>query len=143
MVLTRNPAAADDLVQETALKALRACDSFSMGTNFYAWIHRIMYHQFVSELRSKRPHVDFDDLPEMGVRASQQDTIDIRELGEGMSRLPKDQLEAITMVVLQDRDYEEVSGTMGCAIGTLKSRVHRGRLALRAHMNGESVQLAA
>jgi RNA polymerase sigma-70 factor (ECF subfamily) len=143
LALTRNRAAADDLVQETAVRALKAAHTFNMETNFSAWVHRIMFNQFISGIRSKREFNDLDQVPEMAISATQQDSVDLRDLSREFDRLPDDQREALMMVVLQERDYDEVSESTGCPVGTLKSRVHRGRLTLRARMNGEPVRLAA
>jgi RNA polymerase sigma-70 factor (ECF subfamily) len=62
--LTRNGDRADDLVQQTAMKALAGRDSFRVGTNFAGWIFRIQRNEFISELRRNRPTVDFDSVPE-------------------------------------------------------------------------------
>jgi RNA polymerase sigma-70 factor, ECF subfamily len=137
MGLTRNSSAADDLVQDVAMKTLLASESFVPGTNFPAWVHRIMVNHFISSLRSRREYNDLDQMPEVGIPASQEDWTDLRELNVAFQRLPKDQQEALHLIGIQERSYEEASGATGCAIGTLKSRVHRARLQLRSEMFGE------
>jgi RNA polymerase sigma-70 factor, ECF subfamily len=138
LALTRNRTAAEDLVQEVAMKVLIACDSFIPGSNFPAWVHRIMVNQFISNVRRQREYCDLDQMPELGVRAAQEDLTDLREINVAFQRLPKDQREALRLIAIEELSYEEVSDTIGCAVGTLKSRVHRARLQLRSEMSGES-----
>jgi RNA polymerase sigma-70 factor (ECF subfamily) len=135
--LTRNWSTAEDLLQDTAMKALSASSSFEPGTNFKAWIHRIMVNQFISDLRSRREYSGLDQMPEVGVRGGQEDQSDLRELNIALKSLPRDQQEALQLIAVEERSYEEVADATGCPIGTLKSRVHRARLLLRSHMNGE------
>src|ERR1700681_211105 len=80
MALTRNHAAAEDLVQDVAIKALAASGSFVPGTNFSAWVHRIMTNHFISGVRSRREYSDLDQMPEVGVPAGQNDRAELREL---------------------------------------------------------------
>jgi RNA polymerase sigma-70 factor, ECF subfamily len=135
--LTRNSSAADDLVQDVAMKTLMASESFEPGTNFSAWVHRIMINHFISSVRKQRESNDLNQVPEVGMRASQEDRTGLRELNIAFQRLPKEQKEALHLIGVEERSYEEVSGATGCAIGTLKSRVHRARLQLRSEMFGE------
>ena len=132
MALTRNRTAAEDLVQEVAMKVLMACDSYAPGTNFSAWVHRIMVNQFISNVRRQREYNDLDQIPEVGMRGAQEDQTDLHELNLAFQRLPEDQQDALRLIAVEERSYEEVSDTIGCAIGTLKSRVHRARVQLRS-----------
>ncbi|HEY4172307.1 MAG TPA: sigma-70 family RNA polymerase sigma factor [Rhodopila sp.] len=143
LALTRNRAAADDLAQDVAAKVLVAQNYFIPGTNFSAWVHRIMINQFISNMRSKREFTDADSMPEVPVAAAHEDRTALRELGWALERLPHDQREALSMIVLQEQSYEEAAEQTGCAIGTLKSRVHRARLQLRTFMTGEPAKMAA
>jgi RNA polymerase sigma-70 factor, ECF subfamily len=143
LALTRNRAAADDLAQDVATKALVAQDAFVPGTNFSAWIHRIMINHFISGVRSRREFTDMDSVPEIAVQPAHEDRAALRELGWALERLPRDQREALFMIVLQEKSYESAAELTGCAIGTLKSRVHRARLQLRAFLTGEEVKQAA
>jgi RNA polymerase sigma-70 factor, ECF subfamily len=143
LALTRNRAAADDLAQDVATKALVAKDCFVPGTNFSAWIHRIMINHFISGVRSRREFTDMDTMPEVPIQPAHEDRTALRELGWALDRLPPDQREALFMIVLQERSYESASEMTGCAIGTLKSRVHRARLQLRAFLSGDEVRKAA
>jgi RNA polymerase sigma-70 factor, ECF subfamily len=136
LALTHNRSATDDLVQDAATKALIACDSFMPGTNFNAWVHRILVNYFITGLRSRRFLVDAE-IPEPSVAPTHVDCIALRELALAMDLLPHEQRTALFSVAVDERSYEEVAQETGCAIGTLKSRVHRARLQLRSHMDGE------
>lgn len=143
LALTRNRAAAEDLTQDVVTKALTAQDGFIPGTNFSAWIHRIMINHFISGVRNKREFAEMSTVPELPVQAAHEDRTALRELGWAVNKLPADQREALFMIVLQERSYEDASEVTGCAIGTLKSRVHRARLRLRSYLTGEPQQNAA
>src|ERR1700739_1135589 len=143
LALTRNRAAADDLIQDVAAKALAAQDCFIPGTNFSAWVHRIMINHFISSVRTRREFTDMENMPELPVPAAHEDRTALRELGWAVDRLPRDQREALSMIVLQEQSYEDAAEVTGCAIGTLKSRVHRARLQLRAYLSGEDAPKAA
>jgi RNA polymerase sigma-70 factor (ECF subfamily) len=143
LALTRNRAAAEDLLQDVATKALVAKDCFIPGTNFSAWVHRIMVNHFISSVRNRREFTDMDNMPELPVAAAHEDRAALRELGWALDRLPPDQREALSIIVLQERSYEDAAEATGCAIGTLKSRVHRARLHLRAFLSGDETKEAA
>ena len=78
MALTRNSSAADDLVQDVAMKALVARESFVPGSNFSAWVHRILFNHFISSVRRRREYNDLDQIPEVGMRAAQEDRAGLR-----------------------------------------------------------------
>src|SRR4029077_3142404 len=143
LALTRNRAAAEDLAQDVATTVLVAKDCFVPGTNFSAWVHRIMVNHFISGVRSRREYTDVDTVPEVPVPAAHEDRTALRELGWAFERLPRDQREAMQMIVLQEQSYEDAAQVTGCATGTLKSRVHRARLQLRAFLTGERAADAA
>lgn len=139
LALTRNRAAAEDLVQDAVANALAAQDSFTPGTNFAAWMHRILRNRFISTLRKQRETTDIEDLPSsaFAVSAAHEDRMVLKELSKALGRLPADQREALFMVVLQGMSYEEVAEATGCAVGTAKSRVFRARRQLQAWLAGE------
>lgn len=139
LALTRNRAAAEDLVQDAVANALAAQDSFTPGTNFAAWMHRILRNRFISTLRKQRETTDIEDLPSsvFAVSAAHEDRMILKELSRALTRLPNDQREALFMVVLQGLSYEEVSQATGCAVGTAKSRVFRARRQLQTWLMGE------
>ncbi len=142
LALTRNRASADDLVQDAVANALAAQNSFTPGTNFAAWMHRILRNRFISTLRKQRETTDIDDLPmsAIAVNAPHEDRMVLKELGQSLTRLPADQREALFMVVLQGLSYEEVAQATGCAVGTAKSRVFRARRQLQTWLMGEERQ---
>jgi RNA polymerase sigma-70 factor, ECF subfamily len=105
LALTRDRPAAEDLVQEVAMKVLMACDSYVPGTKFPAWVHRIMVNQFITNVRRQREYTDLDQVPELGIRAAQEDLTDLRELNLAFQRLPEDQQEALRLVAVEERSY--------------------------------------
>ena len=139
LALTRNRAAAEDLVQDAVANALAAKDSFTPGTNFAAWMHRILRNRFISTLRKQRETTDIEDLPmsAFAVSGAHEDRLVLKELSRALGKLPSDQREALFMVVLQGLSYEEVAQATGCAVGTAKSRVFRARRQLQAWLMGE------
>jgi RNA polymerase sigma-70 factor (ECF subfamily) len=141
--LTRNSAEADDLVQDVAAKTLAAYEAFTLGTNFSAWVHRIMINHFISGCRNRRQFTSVEEMPESPVTASHEDRLALLELSHVLPRLPRDQLAALSQIALQEKSYEEVAEQTGEAVGTLKSRVHRARGQLRSFLEGDPSHLAA
>jgi RNA polymerase sigma-70 factor, ECF subfamily len=107
--LTRNATAADDLVQDVALKTLVANETFIPGTNFSAWVHRIMVNHFISAARRARETGDIEQVPEMAVAASQQESTDLREVSRAFRRLPEDQKYAFRSIVIEEKSYQQTS----------------------------------
>jgi RNA polymerase sigma-70 factor, ECF subfamily len=144
LALTRNRAAAEDLVQDAVCNALSAQDSFIPGTNFAAWMHRILRNRFISNLRKRRDTTDIDDLPSSAFAcdAAHEDRLALKELSKAMARLPTDQREALVMVVIHGMSYETLAETTGCAVGTAKSRVFRARRQLESWLFGETAEEA-
>lgn len=139
LALTRNRSAAEDLVQDAVCNALSAHASFIPGTNFPAWMHRILRNRFISNLRKRRDITDIDDVPQsaFATEAAHEDRLALKELGRAMTRLPADQREALLMVVVHGMSYEALAEATGCAVGTAKSRVFRARRQLEAWLLGE------
>ncbi len=142
LALTRNRSAAEDLVQDAVCNALSAQDSFIPGTNFAAWMHRILRNRFISNLRKRRDTTDIDDVPAstFASEAPHEDRLALKELARAMTRLPSDQREALVMVVVHGMSYETLANTTGCAVGTAKSRVFRARRQLEAWLLGEGAE---
>ncbi len=136
LALTRHASAADDLVQDVATKVLTNRSSFDPGSNFSAWVHRIMVNHFLSGLRARREFVSVDEMPDVPVAAEQHAKLDLDRLNAEIARLPDHQRELLRQIVVEERSYEEVAKSSGCAIGTLKSRVHRVRSVLRTRLDG-------
>jgi RNA polymerase sigma-70 factor, ECF subfamily len=132
LAMTRNGTAADDLTQDVATKALAASNSFEPHTNFGAWLHRIMLNQFISGIRSRRNMVDLDEMPDLGIGPSHEDRIALKEMGDAVNRLPPALRSAFLMVAVNEGSYEDIAEQTGCPVGTLKTRVHRARMHLRA-----------
>ncbi|MBN9510075.1 MAG: sigma-70 family RNA polymerase sigma factor [Alphaproteobacteria bacterium] len=139
LALTRNRASAEDLVQDAVCNALAAQESFIPGTNFAAWMHRILRNRFISNLRKRRDTTDIEDVPAaaLATDAPHEDRLALKELSRAMARLPADQREALVMVVLNGLSYEALAEATGCAVGTAKSRVFRARRQLEAWLLGE------
>lgn len=140
LALTRNRTAAEDLVQDAVCNALSAQHSFIPGTNFPAWMHRILRNRFISNLRKRRDTTDIDDVPAhtFATPAPHEDRLALKELGKAMTKLPADQREALVMVVVHGMSYEALAAATGCAVGTAKSRVFRARRQLEAWLMGDT-----
>lgn len=139
MALTRNRADADDLLQATVLNALAAQSSFTIGTNFRAWMGRILRNRFVSNIRRRRETVDIDDAPAslLGRSGGQVERLEILELRRCLLRLPANQRLILLMISMQGLSYEEASAQTGVAVGTLKCRVFRARSQLATWLLGK------
>ena len=102
----------------------RESESFIPGTNFSAWVHRIMINHFISALRRARETMDIEQMPEIGHQYSAAGwRADLREVSRGFQRLPEDQKHALRSIAIEEKSYEQVAGESGVAVGTLKSRV--------------------
>lgn len=132
---------ADDLVQETLVRALTHIDSFQPGTNLQAWLFTILRNQFRSEYRKRRREVeDVDGRYSENVKTppEQQSRLEFQELREALTQLPADQREALILVGASGFSYEEAAQICDCAVGTIKSRVHRARIRLASILSIES-----
>lgn len=124
---------ADDLVQETLVKAWGNIDSYTPGTNLRAWLFTILRNGFYSHLRKRRREVEDVDgaySASLSMEASQSDHIRMREFRAALAQLPADQREALILVGAAGHSYEETAEICGCAVGTIKSRVNRARRRL-------------
>ena len=131
--LVYDQARADDLVQETILKAWSNLDSFKVGTNMRAWLFTILRNTFYSELRKHRREVEDIEgryAAQVPDKPTQQGILDLRDFNEAFATLPPDQREALTLVGASGFSYEEAAAVCGCAVGTVKSRVNRARARL-------------
>nr|WP_087575369.1 sigma-70 family RNA polymerase sigma factor [Sphingomonas sp. CDS-1] len=130
---------ADDLVQETMLKAWAARSRFWADTNFRAWTFTILRNHYFSQMRRRRFTGDWDELVAdrlLAAPAAQHMCVELRDLTRALAQLPESQREALILVGAGGFSYDEAADIMGTAIGTIKSRVARGRDALEALMNG-------
>ncbi len=125
---------ADDLVQETMLRALANINSFQPGTNMSAWLFTILRNLFRSEYRKRRREVEDADgsyAETLKSQPEQSSRVEFEEFRAALGKLPPDQREALILVGASGFSYEEAAEICGCAVGTIKSRVNRarGRLA--------------
>jgi RNA polymerase sigma-70 factor (ECF subfamily) len=124
---------ADDLVQETLLRALANIDSFQPGTNMSAWLFTILRNLFRSEYRKRRREVEDADgsyAETLKTQPEQTSRVEFEEFRVALSKLPDDQREALILVGASGFSYEEAAEICGCAVGTIKSRVNRARTRL-------------
>jgi RNA polymerase sigma-70 factor (ECF subfamily) len=140
--LSGNVDRADDLVQETLLRALVNIESFEPGTNLPAWLFTILRNLFRSEYRKRRREVEDGDgtyAESLKSQPEQEARVEFREFRAALAKLPSDQREALILVGASGFSYEEAAGICGCAVGTIKSRVNRARTRLAELMSIESL----
>jgi RNA polymerase sigma-70 factor (ECF subfamily) len=127
---------ADDLVQETLLKAWSHLDSYQEGTNLRAWLFTILRNSFFSEMRKRRREVEDaggKKAESLSVAPAQQGHVDMQDLRKALDLLPPHQREAVVLVGAAGMSYEEAAEIAKCAVGTMKSRVNRARVKLGEH----------
>lgn len=124
---------ADDLVQETLVRALANIDSFRQGTNLTAWLFTILRNHFRSEYRKRRREVEDIDgrhTESLKTHPEQIGHVELAEFRAALAKLPADQREVVILVGASGFSYEEAAEICGCAVGTIKSRLSRGRAQL-------------
>jgi RNA polymerase sigma-70 factor, ECF subfamily len=144
LYLTRNRDEADDLLQETYLRAYRFWHQFTPGTNCKAWLMTILHNNFKNRYRDRyreQQAVEFDEAlhepAEAGDAApNDPETLVLSQILDGevegaLKRLPLEFLEAVVVVDVQELTYEEAAAVFGCPIGTIRSRLSRGRRMLQ------------
>jgi len=151
--MTRNPADAEDLVQETYLRAYRGFGSFEQGTNLKAWLYRILTNTFINRYRAAKRRPDESDLEEVedfylyrrlggleGARASRSaedellDVLTEDEVREAVESLPENFRLAVLLADVEGFAYKEIAEILDIPIGTVMSRLHRGRRALQKRL---------
>ncbi|MEH3106002.1 MAG: sigma-70 family RNA polymerase sigma factor [Sphingomonas fennica] len=140
--LSGNRDLTDDLVQETLLKAWAARQRFQAGTNMRAWTFIILRNLFLSQMRRARFKGEWDELTAskiLAAPASQDRHVELGDLQRALLHLPQPQREALILVGAGGFAYEEAAEICGCAVGTIKSRVARGRVALETLMTDNSL----
>jgi RNA polymerase sigma-70 factor (ECF subfamily) len=133
--LSGNGDRADDLVQETLLRALANIDSFQPGSNLPAWLFTILRNLFRSEYRKRRREVEDADgryAETLKSHPEQTGRVEFEEFRTALAKLPSDQREALILVGASGFSYEDAAAICGCAVGTIKSRVNRARSKLSA-----------
>ncbi|MGB3500721.1 MAG: sigma-70 family RNA polymerase sigma factor [Mesorhizobium sp.] len=132
--LTHSSDRADDLVQETLVKAWDKQRSFEPGTNLKAWLFTILRNEFYSQMRKRGREIQDSDgimTAKLAVHPSQPGKLDLEDFRGALGQLPEDQREAIILIGASGFSYEEAAEICGCAIGTIKSRVSRARTRLQ------------
>ena len=136
--LSGNRDVADDLVQDTMLKAWGARARFAAGTNMRAWTFIILRNSFLSQRRRARFTTEWDDVVAdriLSIPAGQGDQLHLADVQRALMQLPDSQREALILVGAGGFSYEEAAEICGVALGTIKSRVARGRAALATLIN--------
>ena len=131
-------AAADDLVQDTLERAWSRIAQWRAGSDLRAWLFGIMHNLRVDQLRrgSLPTHSLDDDACEVPTRPTQSDRLEVMDLESALRQLPDDQREVLLLVGLEEMSYAEVAAALGIPIGTVMSRLSRGRERLRQIMDG-------
>ncbi|MDW6021692.1 sigma-70 family RNA polymerase sigma factor [Mesorhizobium sp. BAC0120] len=132
--LAQNSDRADDLVQETLVKAWDKQASFQPGTNLKAWLFTILRNEFYSQMRKRGREVQDSEgamTARLAVHPSQEGKLDLDDFRKALQQLPEDQREAIILIGASGFSYEEAAEICDCAVGTIKSRVSRARARLQ------------
>src|SRR5688572_28314433 len=148
--MTRNPSDAEDLVQETYLKAYRAWHSFQQGTNLKAWLYRILTNTFINTYRSKKRRPDeseLDDIEDLYLyrrlggleaaaagRSAEDEVMDLftdTDVKAALEALPEQFRMTVLLADVEGFSYKEIAEILDVPIGTVMSRLHRGRKALQ------------
>lgn len=151
--LTRNPADAEDLVQETFLKAYRGFGSFEEGSNLRAWLYRILTNNYINSYRSKQRRPDETDLADvedlylyrrlgsleqvLASRSAEDQLLDLftdDEVREALEELPDSFRVPVLLADVEEFSYKEIADMLGIPIGTVMSRLHRGRKAMHKRL---------
>lgn len=147
--LANDPNDAEDLVQDTIVKAYRFFASYERGTNAKAWLFRILKNSYINNYRkqSKQPfQVDYDEISTYyeSVRSERSDTTDMEEImyrellddevTSALNRLPEDFRTVVLLCDIEGFTYEEIANMLDVPIGTIRSRLHRGRNLLRSSL---------
>ncbi len=147
---TGDPDDAKDLLQETFLKAYRFWDKYEKGTNIRAWLFRIMKNSYINRYRkeTREPDkVDYDDVENFydSIRGDSKETSDLQQrmfgnlLGDevttALQELPDDFRTVVILCDIEELTYEEIAEFLNCPIGTVRSRLHRGRKMLQARLH--------
>jgi RNA polymerase sigma factor (sigma-70 family) len=137
--LVGDRAAADDLVQDTLERAWSRVAQWRPGSDLRTWLFAIMHNLRIDQLR--RPAVNIaafdDEMLELPTRATQTDGIEMEELAAALTRLPEEQRAVLLLVALEDMSYAEVSASLNIPLGTVMSRLARGRERLRQILAGQ------
>ncbi|HBA38762.1 MAG: RNA polymerase subunit sigma-24 [Deltaproteobacteria bacterium RIFCSPLOWO2_02_56_12] len=139
--LTGDYSAAEDLVQDTLERAWKRIGLWRLGSDLRAWLFTIMHNLHVNQLKAdsrQQGQPPEQATLDLSVRPTQEDRLELRDLNKALRRLSNEQREVLLLVGLEQMSYEEVAKVLGIPIGTVMSRLSRGRDQLRAMMEGSS-----
>lgn len=143
--LTGDMDRADDLVQDTMLKAWASRDRFAAGTSMKAWTFVILRNVFLSQMRRQKFHGEYDAATAERLLVAaplQEEATHVADIQRALLQLSEDQREALILVGAGGMSYEDAASICGCAVGTMKSRVSRARAALEAIMSSGQLGVA-
>jgi RNA polymerase sigma-70 factor (ECF subfamily) len=138
--LTRDVVRADDLVQSCLTRAVAKQHLWQPGTNLRAWLFTILHNQHVNDVRRgmrESNNVELDQAPELTVQSNAIPALQLRDLETAIGKLPPEQRQVILLVGLEGMAYEEVAKVLKVPVGTVRSRLSRGRDQLRLLMGME------
>jgi RNA polymerase sigma-70 factor (ECF subfamily) len=136
--LARDPADADDLCQMTIERALRSRGQWLPGSRLDSWMYRIMRNIWIDETRARmrrgKTFVDEEQGLAIGASGGQEAMLELSDVDRALAKLPDEQREAVLLVMVEGYSYKEAAEIVGCPVGTLNSRLVRGRDALLAQL---------
>jgi RNA polymerase sigma-70 factor (ECF subfamily) len=136
--LLGDPIRADDLVQEALVRGLSRSHLWQPGSDIRAWMFTILHNIHINNQRQRRTRADYQELdedqPEMATAPNQERSLELRDLARALQLLPDSQRQVVLLVGLEGMDYKSVAAVLDIPIGTVMSRLHRGREALRRFM---------
>src|SRR5690348_4021522 len=141
VLLTHDRSIADDLVQEAAMRVLAHADQFQPGTNFAAWTTTILRNSYYNVARKRRhvaPMTAVTPGDEPTTSGGQEENLDLRDFEREFKRLPAQQRQALLLVGASGFSYEAAAEVADCAVGTMKSRVARGRIQLARRLSDDA-----
>ncbi len=138
--LARDPARADDLVQDTLERALAKLDLWQPGSNLRAWLFTLMHNLFVNQARSRQQaETALDEAHDVPVSGGQMEALTARDIQAALARLPEAQREVLLLVGLEQFAYEEAAQVLGVPVGTVMSRLSRARERMRQLLSDKPV----